>query len=435
MACPNTARAAGLQARIELIMLRRLVVLMAATLPVAVAQNTRVVEEIAAKVNGDIITRGELEQTRRDAEQQLRGEGLTGTKLNDEVRAYSANALRNQIDELLLVQKGKDLGINVDGEVTRELADMQVASKITDPDKFHDAIRQQYGMSFEDFRDKLKRHYLAQRVIGQEVGYRIQIPDAELQKYYEEHKSEYVRKEQVFLSQILISTEGKTPEQVAVALQKAKDIVARARKGEKFSDLVRDNSDDPETVRTGGSLPPYQRGMMEKSMEDVVFKEKKGTVTDPFKTALGFVILRVDERYEAGQATFEEVRGEIQDQMARPKMEPKVREYLTTLRQAAFLEIKEGYTDSGQAAGKDTRWHDVAQLKPQTTTKEEVAARTKQHKRFMNIVPIPGTEKPILGTAPVAPAAQKPQAAPAGAPGPAPGAGSGSQPGDAPVKQ
>jgi parvulin-like peptidyl-prolyl isomerase len=408
---------------------------MAATLPVAVAQNTRVVEEIAAKVNGDIITRGELEQTRRDIEQQLRAEGTTGTKLTDAVRAYSANALRDQIDQLLLVQKGKDLGINVDGEVTRELADMQVAGKISDPDKFQEAIRQQYGMSFEDFKDKMKRQYLAQRVIGQEVGYRIQIPDAELQKYYEDHKTEYVRKEQVFLSQILISTEGKTPEQAAVAEQKAKDIVARGRKGEKFSDLVRDNSDDPETVRTGGSLPPYQRGMMEKSMEDVVFKEKKGVVTDPFKTPIGFVILRIDERYEAGQATFEEVRGEIQDRMARPKMEPKIREFLTLLRQEAFLEIKEGYTDSGQAPGKDTRWHDVAQLKPQTTTKEEVAARTRQHKRFMNLVPIPGTEKPILGSAPAAPAAAKPQAAPSTPPPAGTPPSPGIPPGDGPVKQ
>jgi peptidyl-prolyl cis-trans isomerase SurA len=409
-------------------MLRRLVVLMAATLPVALAQNTRVVEEIAAKVNGDIVTRSELDQTRKDMEQQLRAEGLTGAKLAEAVRADAANALESKIDELLLVQKGKDLGVNVDPDVTRELADMQVASKISDPDKFHEAIRQQYGMSFEEFRDKLKRQYMAQRVIGQEVGYRIQIPEAELRKFYDEHKSEYVRKEQVFLSQILISTDGKTPAQAAVAEQKAKDLVARAKKGEKFSDLVRANSDDPETARTGGSLPPYQRGMMEKSWDDQVFAAKKGDIIGPLKGPLGFVILRVDERYEAGQASFEEVRNDIQERMARPKMEPKIREYLTTLRQEAFLEIKEGYVDSGQAPGKDTRWHDVAQLKPQTTTKEEVAARTKMHKRFMNLVPVPGTEKPIVGAAPAAPPA-KPQAAPAG----------GSQPGSegtpAPVKQ
>jgi len=407
-------------------MLRSLVVLMAAALP-AVAQNTRVVEEIAAKVNGDIITRGELEQTRRESEQQRRAEGLTGARLADAVRQDAADALRNQIDQLLLVQKGKDLGISVDGDVTRELAEMQVASKITDPDKFQAAVRQQYGMSFEEFRDQMKRNYLAQRVISQEVGYRIQIPEAELQKYYEEHKSEFVRKEQVFLSEILISTEGKTPEQAATAEEKAKLLVARAKKGEKFSDLVRDNSDDQETARGGGVLPPYQRGMMEKSWDDQVFAAHKGDIVGPLKGPLGFVILRVDERYEAGQATFEEVRNEIQDRMARPIMQPKIREYLTVLRQEAFLEIKEGYVDSGQAPGKDTRWHDVAQLKPQTITKEEVAARTKQHKRFMNLVPIPGTEKPIVGTAPATPAAK---------PASASGVASGSGPeGAAPVKQ
>ena len=136
-------------------MFRRLVVLMAATLGVALAQNTRVIEEIAAKVNGDIVTRGQLEQARRDIEQQLRADGLTGAKLADALRTYSADLLKTQIDELLLVQKGKDLGVNVDGDVTRELADMQVASKISDPDKFQEAVRQQYGMSFEEFRDKL----------------------------------------------------------------------------------------------------------------------------------------------------------------------------------------------------------------------------------------------------------------------------------------
>jgi hypothetical protein len=100
----------------------------------AVAADVRVVEEIAAKVNGDIITRGELDQQKRDLERSLRGEGMTGAKLQDELKTFTANALRDQIDQLLLVQKGKDLNISVDPEVTRELADIQVRAKISDPD-------------------------------------------------------------------------------------------------------------------------------------------------------------------------------------------------------------------------------------------------------------------------------------------------------------
>src|ERR1041384_708916 len=99
-------------------MLYRFAVLIAATLPLAVSADIKVIEEIAAKVNGDIITRGELEQSRRDMETALKGEGLNGTRLQEELRNYAANALRDQIDQLLLVQKGKDLSINVDGEVT-----------------------------------------------------------------------------------------------------------------------------------------------------------------------------------------------------------------------------------------------------------------------------------------------------------------------------
>ena len=68
----------------------------------------------------------------------------------------------------------------------------------------------------------------------------------------------------------------------------------------------------------------------------------------------GFVILKVEERYEAGQAPFEEVENEITRTLYMPRMEPKVRELLTKLREDAFLEIKAGYVDSGAAPGKDT---------------------------------------------------------------------------------
>jgi parvulin-like peptidyl-prolyl isomerase len=377
---------------------------MAAAVPFALAADVRVVEEIAAKVNNEIITRGELEKARKDAEQALRAEGINGPRLQEALNEATTNALRDQIDQILLVQKGKDLNIKIDPEINRELARIQVESKLSDPEKFHEYIREGTGMSFEDYKDFLTRKEMARRVIGQEVSYRISnFPEAELKKYYEEHKDKYVRKDAtVYLSQILLSTEGKTAEQVTAADTKAKDIVVRARKGEKFSDLVRENSDDPETAKNGGQLPPYQRGMLQPQIENIVFKEKKGYITDPIKVPQGFLILKIEERFDAGQATFEEVKQNIQEEMAAPKMEPKIREYLVRLREEAFLQIKDGYTDTGAAPGKDTRWKDVAQLKPQTTTKEEVASRVKRHKKVL-FIPIPGTTKSVPAAAPATP--------------------------------
>jgi parvulin-like peptidyl-prolyl isomerase len=391
-------------------MFHKFVVLIAATLPVAGAADVRIVEEIVAKINGDIITRGEIEHQRQLLEEEARRQGVTGARLAEAVQQEQRDALRNQIDQLLLVQKGKDLNIKIDADVTRRMAEIQVQSKISDPDQFHTYVREQTGMSYEDFRQQMTNQLLTQRVISEEISSKISIPEADLRKYYDEHKTEFTREEQVFLSQILISTEGKTPQQVAAGQKKAADLVARARKGEKFSDLARDNSDDVATAKDGGSLPPYKRSdhLMVKEIEDLVFQQKKGYVTDPIKTAVGLLILRVDERFEAGQASFEEVKEEVTQKLASPRMEPKVREYLTKLRQDAFLEIKDGYVDSGAAPNKDTRWKDAVELKPQTTTKEEVAARHK--KRFLGVIPHGGKAKPAA--APAKSVAEDPPAKP-----------------------
>jgi peptidyl-prolyl cis-trans isomerase SurA len=399
-------------------MFRRSVVFAVSALAVCSAADNppvKVIEEIAAKVNGDIITRGELEKKRSDAEAEARRQGLNGARLQEAVKEVTSNALRDEIDQLLLVQKAKDLNINVDGDVARRLAEIQVQAKKPNPDEFQAYVREQTGMTFEDFKDRMRRDILTQRVIGQEVMRNIVIPEPDQQKYYEEHKKDFVREEQVFLSQILISTEGKNPAQAAAAEKKAKDLVARAKKGDKFSDLAAANSDDPETAKNGGYIGAMKRGLMDKSIEDVVFKMKKGDITDPIKRPVGFLILKVEERFEAGQASFEEVKNEVQDRLMQPKAEPKVREFLSRLRQDAFLQIKEGYVDSGAVPGKDTRWQDMAQLKPQTTTKEEVAARRKKH--ILWVIPA-GTAKDTKTKEQKSSPATTPAAtpAPAGAP-------------------
>jgi len=385
-------------------MLSKVVVCIAATAPFIHAADVRIVEEIVAKVNGDIITRGEIQHNRQLLEQDLRNQGVTGARLQDELKSREKDGLRDQIDQLLLVQKGKDLSLKVDADVTRRLAEIQVQSKITDPDKFHDWLREQTGMAFEDFKQQMTNQLLTQKVIGEEIGSRINIPEADLRKYYDEHKGEFVREDQIFMSQILLSTEGKTPEQIAAAQKKAADLVARARKGEKFGDLARSNSDDPETAKNGGEVPPFKRSdhLLRKEIEDVVFTMKKGAVTDPIRVPQGLLILRVDEHYEAGQASFEEVKEEITQKLAGPLMQPKVRDYLTKLRADAFLEIKDGYVDTGASPGKDTRWKDALELKPQTTTKEEVAAHHK--KKLLWVVPV-GSSKSTGSSAPAGTAA------------------------------
>ncbi len=399
----------------------------------AFAADVRVVEEIAVKVNGDIITRGDLADKRRLLTQQLQQqEHLSGQALQQAVDAQSKDMLATMISERLLVQKAKELDLKVDGDVNRRMADLQVMSGFSDPDKFHDWVREQTGMTFEDFKQQTVDTYLTQKLIGAEIQSHVSVPEPEMRKYYEDHKTEFVRKDEVFLSQIVISTDGKTPEQTAQAEKKAQDLVARARKGEKFAELARANSDDPETAREGGQLPPQQRGLQRPEIEAKVFTASKGTVLDPIKTPAYILILRVDDRFEAGQETFDEAKEQIQQVLTRTKMKPKVDDYLKKLRQEAFLEIKDGYVDSAAAPGKDTRWHEVVGLKPETTTKEEVAAH-RHRPKFLGVIPhgtvAPGTKETSGQEAPVQVASTS---STADSTATAPAAGVSSAPGKAP---
>jgi parvulin-like peptidyl-prolyl isomerase len=363
------------------------------------AADLSVVEEIVAKVNGDIITRTELERSRAAMAAELKQRGTTGAAAERAFKEREANILRDRIDELLLIQKGKEIGINVDPDVSRQLAELQKMSQIADPEKFQQFVREQTGKLFEDYKQDMRNQFLTQRVIRQEVGRLINIPRAEMLAYYEQHKSEFMREDRVFLSEIFVSTAGKDAAGAAAAEKKANDLVARARKGERFADLAKENSDSA-TKEDYGQLGVggFKQEDLKKELSDMLWTVDRGYVTDPIKQTepQGFLILRVDEHHKPGQATFEEVENQVMEKLYMPRFQPKVREFLTQLRQDAYLEIKEGYVDSAAAPGKNTAWSDPAQLRPETVTKEEVAAQTRR-KRLLWLIPIPGTSTEAKG--------------------------------------
>ena len=170
---------------------------------------TLTVEEIVAKCNGDIVTRGDLERSRRELIETLRAAGVSGTELEEQLTVREKNLLRDRIDQLILTQKGKDLNINVDNEVSKQLAGYQSEAKIADPEKFQAYIKEQSGMSYEDFKQEMKNRALTQRVIREEVSEKMQVKHEDVEKYYNEHKTDFVRDERIILQEILISTEGK----------------------------------------------------------------------------------------------------------------------------------------------------------------------------------------------------------------------------------
>lgn len=350
------------------------------------------VAEIVAKVNGDIITSTELAEDRRLVEEELTKQGITGAEYEATLARMTAELLSNRIDEILLRQKGKDLNLKVDADVNRTIADYQRQFKMPDPEQFQRFVVEQTGKSYEDFRTQIQDKLLVDGVVRDEVMRKVNVPIEEVRAYYEANKDQFQRQERVFLRELFVSTVGKSGDEIPAIEARAKDLAARAKRGESFPQMVQNNSDNELTKERGGLLDPFTKDQLNPTIAAVVWDQPAGFVTDPIRFDTGWEIFKVEDHQREGLASFEEVESEVQNFLYGQRQGPAIRAYLTKLRGEAFLQIKEGYEDSAAAPNKDTRWGDVLTLRPETITREEVIANPSM-KRLLGMFPVPGTKK------------------------------------------
>jgi peptidyl-prolyl cis-trans isomerase SurA len=305
-----------------------------------------VVDEIIARVNDDIITRAELARNR----QQLMDEAKQKNEVVTPER--EKDLLRDLIDQQLLIQKAKDLGITGDTEVVKRLDQIRQDMKLNSMEELEAAAAQQ-GMNFEDFKQGIRNGIITQQVISREVGSHISIPPDEIAKFYELNKKEFEGPEQVQIAELLVAPakdeKGNPKEDQAsldAAKAKAESVLAEIKKGLKFSEAAAKYSDGP-TAQQGGDLGLFKRGTLSKDLEDVTFNMKPGATSDVIRTKQGFVILKVILHQSAGVPPMKEMEPQIQEAIYLEKLQPALRAYLTKLREESYIDIKAGFMDSG----------------------------------------------------------------------------------------
>jgi len=368
-----------------------------------------VVEEIIARVNSQIITRSEFlrskDQLRDDVKQQ---DAANADKLYAE---REKDVLRDLIDQQLLIEKGKDLGITGDTDLIKRLDQMRKDMKLDSMEELEKAATAQ-GISYEDFKQNMRNQLITQKVIGEEVGSHLSNTKEEQEKFYEEHKNEMEQPESIKLSEILITPEKSAPDKpaadkstqtgavdpsapvdaktqdpaaeaakqakdaaaLAAAEAKANDLLKQIRAGASFEDIAKKYSNGPSAAQ-GGDLGSFKRGALAKELEDKTFAMKVGDITDVSRVKQGFIILKVTGHQQAGIPALKDVEGRIQDALYYQKLQPALRAYLTKLREEAYIDIKEGYTDSGASPN---------QTKPveTTTAKANDAKKLKKKKKL-----------------------------------------------------
>jgi peptidyl-prolyl cis-trans isomerase SurA len=309
----------------------------------------KIVERIIARVNNEIITQHQYEQEQEKLRQQL-AQDYSGAELEAQFREQSKNLLRDLIDQSLMVQKAKDLDINVETDVVKQLDDIRKKNNFATLEDLETEVEKQ-GMNYEDFKDQIRRRLLMQEVIGREVGSRIQLSREDARKFYEAHKEEFKSPGMVRLGQILISTEKRKPEE---AEKRANEALAELKAGQRFAEVAKKYSDGP-SAEQGGDVGFVKEGALAPDIAAAVAKLDLNEFSNPIQTKYGYIILKVLERFSPGIPRFEEVEQRVNEALYDQRMQPGLREYLTRLRRESYIYRAPGYVDTGEERPSETQ--------------------------------------------------------------------------------
>ncbi len=301
-----------------------------------------VVEDIVARVNDQIITRSDYDRAMQQLEHDGQQQGWSQQDLMDRKR----DLLRDLVDQQLLLSKGKELGITGETELVKRLDEIRKQNHLDSMEALEKAATSQ-GVSYEDFKQNIRNGIITQQVIRDEVGRHLQMSRAELQRYYQQHQSEFSQPESVHLSEILIPvpTGGDANADLQTAQAKADAIEAKLKSGASFEELAKTESAGS-TAAQGGDLGEFRRGMLAKTLEDQTFDLNAGQFTQPIRTKQGYIILKVTQHTKGGTPDLASIEPQVEEAAFMSKMQPALRQYLTQLRQQAYIDYKPGYVDT-----------------------------------------------------------------------------------------
>jgi peptidyl-prolyl cis-trans isomerase SurA len=296
-----------------------------------------IVDRVVAVVNDDVITQYELEST---LEKILNRYGKSIPPGDRERIASDARKalLGNMIDDLILRQEAKRLGITVrDEEITNTIQENLNRRKMSLDDL--QQVLAKDGSTYEKYREATRSDLIKTRIMQREIRPRVSVTNEEIGAFYQEHRDEYEGKLRVRLQMIALpipaGSDAAVKEQQLV---KAQTILKRIRAGESFEALA--NEFTPGPARTGGDIGFVEKGSLNPAIDEVAFSLKPGEMSDVIETPQGLYIIRTLGQRGGGSLSVKATREEVEERLYRDKMEKKYDEWVVEKRQKAHIEIR-----------------------------------------------------------------------------------------------
>jgi peptidyl-prolyl cis-trans isomerase SurA len=302
-----------------------------------------ILEQVLVKVNGDVVTKTEFERRQvstLSARPEFANASRSTAELEKAMTEITPDLILDAVDELLLVQRGRELNYTLgDEQFNNIVSSIRKQNNITDDAQFQAALKSE-GLTMADLRRNLERSMLVQQVQRVDVMEKLGVSDEESRAYYEQHKGDFTTPSELTLREILIevptSDRGVNVAQDEEARARAEDTRSRLVAGEPFPRLAADLSAAPSKAN-GGLIGPLKSDELAPQLQRLLEKMKVGELTPVQRTARGYQILKLESRTDTKVKSFEEARAEIADKVVGQKFETARTEYLDRLRAQATI--------------------------------------------------------------------------------------------------
>ena len=307
------------------------------------APRAEIIEQVLVKVNGEIFTKTELE-ARQVSTLRALGQADAASKPNDaQLRKMlddlTPQLMVNIIDEMLLVQRGKELGYTLSDEQFKTILENIKKENQLDSDAAFQAALKQEGMTMADLRKQLERQAMMTNVTRNEVQNKITVSEDETRKFYEAHIKEFTTSPTVTLREVMIGATAGAVEAEAAARQKAEDIRARALAGESLEKLAAELSDSPSKAN-GGLIGPFSLDDLSAEVRRTIESLKVGEMTPVLRATNGYQILKLESSTPRDVKPFEAARDQVSERVYEDKHRTELRAHLDKLRQQSIIEWK-----------------------------------------------------------------------------------------------
>jgi len=312
-----------------------------------------ILEQVLVKVNGEIITKTDLEARQiaalRQKNPNLRPD--SDAALQKALAEVTPEVILDAVDELLMVQRGKELGYSMTTERFNSIVEnIKKENKIETDEQLQAALKQE-NMTMADLRRQLERTMMVQQVQQNEVMSKLQVTDTEMKTYYDAHKDEFATVPSVTLREITINVpttaQGINVAQDDAAKAKAEEVRAKIVAGEAFARLASDYSDSGSKAN-GGLVGPLQKTDLSEELQKAIAGLKTGGVTPVLRTTRGYQIIKIENLQDTTTKSFEDAKAEVADKIANGKRQGEYLKFIDKLRTEAIIdwkndEIKKAY--------------------------------------------------------------------------------------------